>query len=57
MNTLKTEHNFLRDKKILNLYLRWHILRSYRFLAEATFKKRNLRMQVERYQIYMIVIS
>ena len=24
--------------QILNLYLRWHILRSYRFLAEVTFK-------------------
>ena len=29
---------FLRNKKILNLCLRWHILRSYRFLAEVTFK-------------------
>ena len=27
---------FLRNKKILNLSLRWHILRSYRFLAEIT---------------------
>ena len=30
--------NFLQNKKILNLCLRWHILRSYRFLAEVTFK-------------------
>ena len=29
---------FLRNKKILNLCLRWHILRSYRFVAEVTFK-------------------
>ena len=29
---------FLWNKKILNLCLKWHILRSYRFLAEATFK-------------------
>ena len=29
---------FLRNKKILNLCLRWYILRSYRFVAEATFK-------------------
>ena len=29
---------FLRNKKILNLCLKWHILRSYRFLAEVTFK-------------------
>ena len=28
---------FLRNKKILNLCLRWHILRSYRFLVEVTF--------------------
>ena len=30
---------FLRNKKILNLCLRWHILRSYRFVAEVTFKR------------------
>ena len=29
---------FLWSKKILNLGFRWHILRSYRFLAEVTFK-------------------
>ena len=29
---------FLRNKKILNLRFRWHILRSYRFIAEVTFK-------------------
>ena len=29
---------FLRNKKILNLCFRLHILRSYRFLAEVTFK-------------------
>ena len=29
---------FLRNKKIFNLCLRWHILRSYCFLAEVTFK-------------------
>ena len=28
----------MRNKKILNLCLRWHILRSYRFSAEVTFK-------------------
>ena len=31
---------FLRNKKILNLCLRWHILRSYCFLAEVTFKSK-----------------
>ena len=30
---------FLRNKKILNLCLRWHILRNYRFVAEVTFNK------------------
>ena len=29
---------FLRNKKILNLCLRWHILRSYCFVSEVTFK-------------------
>ena len=28
---------FLRNKKILNLCLRWHISRSYHFVAEETF--------------------
>ena len=28
----------LWNKKLLNLCLRWHILRKYRFLAEVTFK-------------------
>ena len=29
---------FLWSKKILNLCLRWHILRNYHFMAEVTFK-------------------
>ena len=29
---------FPQNKKIFNLSLRWHILRSYRFVAEVTFK-------------------
>ena len=29
---------FLWNKKFLNLRLRWHILRTYRFFAEVTFK-------------------
>ena len=29
---------FLRNKRILNLCLRWHILRSYRFVVEVTFE-------------------
>ena len=31
---------FLQKKKILNLCFRWHILRSYHFVAEVTFKHR-----------------
>ena len=38
MNILRTNITFLRNEKILNLCLIWHILRSYRFLAEITFK-------------------
>ena len=30
---------FLRNKKILNLCFRWHILRSYHFVAEVTFNE------------------
>ena len=30
---------FLRNKKVLNKWLRWHILRRYRFVAEVTFKQ------------------
>ena len=29
---------FLWNQKIINLWLRWHILRSYHFVAEVTFK-------------------
>ena len=37
---ISSEQNiiFLRNQKILNLCLSWHILRSYRFVAEVTFK-------------------
>ena len=33
---------FLRNEKILNLCLRWHILRSYHFVAEVTLKEKSL---------------
>ena len=33
------EHNFSMKQKILNLCLRWHILRSYCFVAEVTFNQ------------------
>ena len=35
---------FLWNKKILNLYLRWHILRSYCFVAEVTCKYMSLNL-------------
>ena len=31
------EYNFPLKEKNLNLYLRWHILRSYCFVAEVIF--------------------
>ena len=37
---------FLRNKKILSLCPRWQILRSYRFVAEVTFKS-YMRYQVD----------
>ena len=39
-NTKSGEQNktFLCNKNILNLCLRWHILRSYRFVTEVIFK-------------------
>ena len=43
---------FLQNKKILNLCIRWHILRSSHFVAEVTFKLKNIcqtrRFYVER---------
>ena len=32
-------NTFLRNKKTLNLCLRWHILRSYYFVVEVNFKQ------------------
>ena len=39
-NWISWEQNitFLGNKKNCNLYLRWHILRSYHFVADVTFK-------------------
>ena len=36
---------FLVNEKLLNLCHRWHILRSYRFGAELTFKKVSLELK------------
>ena len=38
---ISSERNitFLQNKKILNLCIRWHILRSYCFVTEETFKE------------------
>ena len=38
LNILKQNIIFLRNKEILNLCFRWHILRSYCFVVEVTFK-------------------
>ena len=37
--SLERNITFKRNKKILSLCIRWHILRSYRFLAEVTFNE------------------
>ena len=36
---------FLRNKRIFNMCLMWHILRSYRFVAEVTFKIHQLKQR------------
>ena len=41
----KQNITFLQNKKSLNLCLRWHILRSYHFAAEVTFKCHTQRME------------
>ena len=39
LNIMRTYHKaFLWNKKILNLHLKWHILRSYCFIAEVNLK-------------------
>ena len=38
LKNIKLEYLFYEPKKILHLYLRWWILRSYHFAAEVTFK-------------------
>ena len=40
MNTSRMRHSLSTkfEKMLINLCLRWHILRSYRFVAEITFK-------------------
>ena len=36
---------FLRNEKVINMCLRWHILRSYSFVAEVTFN--NLQIKTD----------
>ena len=36
---LENKKKIFCEKKILNLCFRWHILRSYRFVADVTFKQ------------------
>ena len=47
---------FLRNKKILNLCLRWHILRSYHFVAEVTLKYL-LEIKIPRQRNFNTVVS
>ena len=46
-NWISWEQNiaFLQNKKILNMCFRWHVLRSYHFVAEVTFKCHTQRME------------
>ena len=44
---------FLRNKGILNMCLRWYILRGYCFVAEVTFKEDGLNWSV---LVYLFVI-
>ena len=43
--TWERNKTFLQNEKIFNLCLRWHILRSCHFFAEATFKYHTQRME------------
>ena len=38
---------FLQNKNILNLCFRWHILKSYHFVAEVTFKAASRVQKIE----------
>ena len=40
LNIMKTENSF--SMEFLNLFLRWHILRSYLFVAKVTFIKKHV---------------
>ena len=53
---------FLRNEKVLNLCLRWHILKSYRFVEEVTFMVNSFQMQkglelVFRSQLFCKIFS
>ena len=43
---------FLRNKKILKLCLRWHILRSYGFAVEVTFKMNSIFPVIKNRGLY-----
>ena len=42
---------FLRDIKIFNLCVRWHILRSYRFVTEKTFKSLVAKLRFKGFKL------
>ena len=56
LNISRMEHNFSMKQKILNLCLRWHILRSYCFVVEVTFEERNFRLDLFT-RIILLIIS
>ena len=46
---------FLWNKKILNLCLRWHILRSYCFVAEVTFNELQKEIAEKRLKLHWLL--
>ena len=48
---------FPRNKKILNLCLRWHIFRSYCFLAEVIFKVKVKSADFIQYNIFLVYLD
>ena len=52
---LENKTNFLRNKIILNLCLRWHTLRSYHFAAEVTFNEFFSELLVIVYQFCLSI--
>ena len=56
-NAWERNINFVRKKKILNLCLKWYILRSYHFVAEVTFKRLQLYENDYCSRYFVVVFS